>query len=218
MRLHLKTTFSKAIIPFNYQPFLTGTLHKWLGDNPFHDGLSMYSFSWLYGGETTKKGLFFPNGASLFISGYQKEFIKELVFGIQKSPEIAFGLKVNEIIIQEDPLFGYEQIFHPASPVFIKRRIDENDYHYTYKDERANELLTETLQNKLRKAGIPDKDVNVEFNTDYRNRKVKIIYYNKIGNKVSLSAVKITGTPEQLAFAWNVGVGNSTGIGFGALK
>jgi CRISPR/Cas system endoribonuclease Cas6 (RAMP superfamily) len=30
--------------------------------------------------------------------------------------------------------------------------------------------------------------------------------------------VIIKGTPEQLAFAWNVGLGNSTGIGFGALN
>jgi len=218
MRIHLKTTTNTGIIPFNYQPFLTGSLHKWLGNNPFHDGMSMYTFSWLHGGETTKKGLLFPNGASFFISGYQNEFIKELVFGIQKSPEIAFGLKVNEIIIQEDPQFGNERIFHPGSPILIKRRMDDKDHHFTWEDEQANELLTETLQNKLRKVGIDDKDVDVKFDPDYRNRKIKTIYYNKIGNKVNMSAVKITGTPEQLAFAWNVGVGNSTGIGFGALK
>ena len=28
----------------------------------------------------------------------------------------------------------------------------------------------------------------------------------------------LKGSPEQIAFAWDVGVGNSTGIGFGALK
>jgi len=218
MRIHLKTTNSKQLVPFNYQPNLTGAVHKWLGDNTLHGSISMYSFSWLAGGNPIKKGLFFPDGASFFISGYQKEFFKELVFGIQKSPDIAFGLKVNEIIILEDPQFGNERIFHPASPIFIKRRIDNKDQHYTWEDEKANELLTETLKNKLGKVGLNDKGVRVEFDADYRNRKIKTIYYNKIGNKVNMSAVKITGSPEQLAFAWNVGVGNSTGIGFGALK
>lgn len=218
MRIHLTTTPSKTIVPFNYQPVLTGSMHKWLGDNPFHDTISLYSFSWLNGGEITKKGMQFLNGASFFISGYNPAFVKELVNGIRKDPDIAFGLSVNEIMIQEDPQFGHERIFHPGSPIFIKRSIEGKDYHYTWEDPEANVCLTETLQHKLRKAGLDDKNIRVGFDPDYRNRKIKTIYYNKIGNKVNMSAVKITGSPEQLAFAWNVGVGNSTGIGFGALK
>lgn len=218
MRLHLKTTAQNQTIPFNYQPYLTGALHKWLGENNFHDDLSLYSFSWLTGGSAGKKGLIFPEGAYFFISSINSSFIQALVAGIRNEPEIAFGLKVTEIIMQEDPSFGEERIFHPGSPVLIKRNEDNKSIHYTYEDELADELLTLTMQNKLRKAGLADSGIKVKFDPDYRNRKIKTIYYNKIGNKVSMSAVKITGTPEQLAFAWNVGVGNSTGIGFGALK
>ena len=41
---------------------------------------------------------------------------------------------------------------------------------------------------------------------------------NGIKNKASICPVIVKGTSEQIAFAWNVGVGNSTGIGFGALN
>jgi CRISPR-associated endoribonuclease Cas6 len=218
MRIHVKTTPSTEIIPFNYQNVLTGTLHKWIGPNNIHDTISDYSFSWLNGGSTTKKGIRFYEGASFFISAYSSDLIKSIVKGIRVQPEIAYGLKVSEIIIQENPSFGESGIFHPASPVFIKRNKDGRDVHYTYEDVESNEFLTETLRNKLKRAGLSFENVIVEFDTNYRNRKIKTIYYNKIGNKVNMSSVKISGTPDQLAFAWNVGVGNSTGIGFGALK
>ena len=49
MRINLKTTPSQMCIPFNYQPKLVGTLHKWLGPNDIHGKLAMHSFSWLMG-------------------------------------------------------------------------------------------------------------------------------------------------------------------------
>lgn len=52
MQIHLKITESDKIIPFNYQPILTGAIHKWIGKNEIHDELSLYSFSWLNGGES----------------------------------------------------------------------------------------------------------------------------------------------------------------------
>ncbi len=82
----------------------------------------------------------------------------------------------------------------------------------------CSDLLTETLKRKLKIAGLPDDKINVSFQSDYSGAKTKIIYYNNIGNKVNICPVIIEGTPEQIAFAWNVGVGNSTSIGFGALK
>ncbi len=218
MRLHLTTSSTVETLSFNYQNLLTGVLHKWIGKNNLHDETSMYCFSWLKGGVVKSKGIEIPERGYFFIGAHNPELIQKIVEGIRKSPSITHGLEVKEIVIQEDPEFGNSRIFHPGSPIFIKRRVENRDIHYTWEDEKANALLTETLQNKLRKAGLDEQGVKVEFDPDYRNRKIKTIYYNNIGNKVNMSAVKITGTPEQLVFAWNVGVGNSTGIGFGALK
>ncbi len=219
MRLHLKTTKALELVPFNYQNILTGVLHKWIGKNIEHnDRLSLYSFSWLNGGKYMKQGLSFGQGAYFFISVHDQLLLKRIVKGVRECPDIAFGLIVNELIIQEDPRFDREHKFIAASPIFIKRRIDGHEKHYEYKDEGSSVLLTETLKNKLRKANMDDTGISVQFDMNYNNPKTKVVYYNKIGNKANICPVVIKGSPEQIAFAWNVGVGNSTGIGFGSLK
>ncbi len=219
MRIHLRISRSKEIVPFNYQTILTGALHKWIGSNYLHDDrLSLYSFSWFSGGTALKQGLSFENGAHFFISAHDQQLVKKIIQGVRENPEIAFGLAVNELIIQEDPKFEYEQMFTAASPIFIKRSIDGKERHYEYHEKESSILLTETLQNKLRKANLDEKGVSVRFNLDYSSPRTKVIYYNRIGNKANICPVIIKGTPEQILFAWNVGLGNSTGIGFGAIK
>lgn len=218
MRLHLRTSASQEKIPFNYQSLLTGALHKWLGENQFHDSISLYSFSWLRDGIFSRSGLRFPNGASYFISSSDSELLKQVIKGIQESPEIAYGLQVKEVVLQEDPEFRDEHRFICASPILIKRREVDRDVHYIFKDEESDAHLTNTLKTKLRKAGMSDEGVSVAFDRLYPGAKTKVIYYNEIGNRANVCPVIIKGSPEQLAFAWNVGVGNSTGIGFGALN
>lgn len=219
MRIHLKTTKSIELVPFNYQPILTGALHKWIGTNYEHnDRLSLYSFSWLSGGKAMKNGLSFEHGACFFISAHDQQLLKRITRGVLEQPDIAFGLVVNEVIIQEDPKFENEHKFSTASPILIKRKIDGKEKHYEYRDEESSFLLTETLKNKLRKANMNETGVAIEFDKNYAAPKTKVIYYNKIGNKVNICPVIIKGNYEQVLFAWNVGLGNSTGIGFGAIK
>ena len=205
-------------IPYNYQPQLTGAIHKWLGPNDWHGSTALYSFSWLQGGESTGKGLSFPHGASWEVSSYEASFLKRLIKGIQQDPDLAFGLRVTDISIQETPAFSSKETLFVTSPVLIKRAIGNKDVHYTYDQPECGALLTETLQRKLKMADIPSEGLKIDFLSDYPAAQTKIIYYNKIGNRVNICPVVIEGSPEQIAFAWEVGVGNSTGIGFGALK
>ena len=50
MCIYLRTTPNDVIVPFDYQQKIVGTIHKWLGNNEIHDKISLYSFSWLLGG------------------------------------------------------------------------------------------------------------------------------------------------------------------------
>ena len=60
MRIRIKTTEMKKILPFDYQGKLIGVIHKWLGNNELHDKISLYSFSWLLGGVMVdKKAMYF---------------------------------------------------------------------------------------------------------------------------------------------------------------
>jgi len=219
MRLYLKLTRNKELIPYNYQPFLTGALHKWIGaNNDEHSVLSLYSFSWLQDAEAKSKGINLTRDSYFFVSAYDDSLIKQIVKGVLNDPFVCFGASVYDIQIAEDRVFGNEERFTVASPVFIKRRLDNQEKHITYDNSKSNEFLTETLKKKLDAAALPTDSINIRFDESYPNPQTKIIYYNNIGNRVNICPVIIKGTPEQIAFAWNVGVGNSTGIGFGALK
>lgn len=220
MRLHLTTNSSRRMLSYNYQNRLTGAIHKWLGpDNPYHGQSALFSFSLLNGGESVEgQGMRFPRGARWFISAFHPEFIKRLMQGILRDPVITEDLAVREMIIQEEPDFGQAHIFRVGSPVLVKHRLPDNSTHHcVFSEEAADALLTETLRGKLIHAGLSADGLRVEFRRDHPGARAKVLHYNTIKNRVNFCPVAISGSPEQLAFAWNVGVGHSTGIGFGSL-
>lgn len=220
MRIYLNTSQNDEIVSFDYQKYLVGVLHKWLGVNNEHDSISLYSFSWLHHGVKKENGLDFPNGASWFISFYEETRIKQIIASILKNPEMFAGMKVVDISIEETPNLMSRNLFYLGSPIFIKRTEDESGKakHYTFEDSLSSELMKKTLIHKMEIAGLPvDETLNIYFDLDYEKKKIKYINYHNIRNKASLCPVYIKGKPETKAFAWNVGIGNSTGIGFGAI-
>lgn len=218
MRVHIQLSKNKEIVPFNYQELQVSKLHYWLGKNKVHDALSLYSFSWLKNGKALgNKGLDFRNGSQYFISSLDDGLIKQIIKGIQADNDFGYGMKITSLTLEKEPDFNNENTFQVASPVFIKRQIDGKTKFYYPTDSEANTLLTETLINKLEKAKLNSKGVNVRFDESYLNINIKGTLYKGVHNKGTICPVIVEGTSEQIAFAWNVGIGNSTGIGFGSL-
>ena len=217
MRVHLKIQASNKLIPFEHQPLLVGTIHKWLGWNKEHGHISLFSFSRLSEGKSNNNGLLFDKGSSFFFSAYQSDLVKKLISGIKTAPEMFHELKVKELIIQEDPDLTERKLFFLGSPIFIKRRNGENIDHILYHDSRASIYLKETLRTKMKVAGIIDDSFEIEFDTSYSKAGTKKVNYNGIENRTSWCPVIIHAKAETKLFAWNVGLGNSTGIGFGAI-
>ncbi|GAB4499819.1 MAG: CRISPR-associated endoribonuclease Cas6 [Saprospiraceae bacterium] len=219
MRIYLKLSQNKEVVPFDHQVNLVGALHKWLGKNDVHDQLSFYSMSWLRGGrEFGKNGLVFPNGADWFISAHDTDLIKKLVNGILDDPKIAFGMKVVEVTLRKTPAYESGSRFYLGSPVLVKRNLGERQKHFTFDETETDALLTETFHFKLSKAGLPVAGAVARFDRDHPAAKTKLSTYRGIQNKVNYCPVILEGSPEQIGFAWDVGVGNSTGIGFGSLQ
>ncbi len=220
MRIHLKVKTSNEIVPFDHQHLMVGVIHKWLGRNEEHGNVSLYSFSRLEDGRANKEknGLSFNRYASFFISAHDNIIIKQLIGGIQNSPTLFNGLKVEEISIQEDPDLSTREQFYLGSPIFIQRRIDDKIEHILYDHSQSGAYLKETLQMKMNLAGLNDESFEIEFDQNYPNPGSKLINYKGIKNRASWCPVIIKGNPETKLFAWNVGLGNSTGIGFGAIK
>jgi CRISPR-associated endoribonuclease Cas6 len=220
MRLHIKIKSENQIVPFNHQHLLTGAIHKWLGWNKEHGELSLYSFSRLGGGRKMRDGLVFREGSTFFISSPDEEMSRQLIDGIQEDPAMFSGLSVAEVIMQPTPDMSEKSVFYPASPIFIKRKEEGSNgiEHIVYNDARANACLKETLESKLQKAGMSDETLDVKFDLSYHRAGTKLITYKEIKNKANWCPVIIEGKPETKAFAWEVGLGNSTGVGFGAVK
>ncbi|MGL4992543.1 MAG: CRISPR-associated endoribonuclease Cas6 [Bacteroidales bacterium] len=222
MRIHLTTSPNTTIVPFDYQQKLVGCLHKWIGeDNDQHDKTSLYSFSWLKNGKMKdNKGFDFVNGAKWFISFHDESIIKRIVTLILSDPDMFCGMRVIDICIEQDPDLSKRELFNCASPIFVKRLVQgqKNEKHYTYNDPESSELLKQTLVTKMREAGIAeDETLEIRFDTGYNKKREKMMTYKGIKNKVNLCPIIIKGKVETKLFAWNVGVGNSTGIGLGAI-
>jgi len=219
MRIYLRLTKNTKLVPFNYQELLTGTIHKWIGrNNEIHGVPNRYSFSWIQNTRANKNGLNLLNGAHFFISSNDEFLIKRIIKSILDDPEMFNGISVYDVLIKETPNFNATESFLMASPVLLKERDGDKTRHVTLKDPDFEQVLTENLKRKLEWSGINPTGVAVKLNPETFFRQTKLVTYKGVKNRVSFAPIIIEGDPEQIAFAWNQGLGNSTGIGFGALK
>lgn len=224
MRINIKTTPNNSPVSMDYQYLITGALHKWLGENEYHDNLSLYSFSGLSGGKMLNGKLDFTEGASFFISSWNTDLLKELISGMNKDPYMFSGMEIEQVWIAENPDLSNKDYFYLASPVYIQR-IEENGNKkfFYYNDKESSALMVETLKTKMKDAGLPEDDsLSIAFDQSFNKKKIKMVTYmhrdKPFHMKVNWCPVIIKGRPETKIFAWNVGIGNSTGIGLGALK
>lgn len=219
MRLHLQTTKNTMPLPFNYQQKLTGTIHKWLGNNnEEHGDISLYSFSWLQNTKVEHDYLNCPKGAKWFISLYDSQRAKNVIAQIRNNPEMFMGMFVDEVIIEDCPDLSDRELFFLGSPILIKRNEAGKTVEYGFDNPLAGKLLEDTLKTKMQKAGLDiDKTLHIEFDLSYTKKKKKLVWYDGISNKANMCPVIIQGKNETKQFAWNVGLGNCTGIGFGSI-
>ena len=218
MRIYLQLSPNTEIVPYDYQQTLVGAFHKWLGKNALHDELSLYSLSWLDKGSPRKQGLDFPNGSTFFISAPDPDLLAKLVNGVFKGHQVRWGMEVQEVTIQRTPKLGNKQKFFAQSPILLKRRLEDEKYHKYFfpGDELSDTIMTDILHRKLTQMNL-STDVSLRYDSTYPHPKIKKIKYKGIDIKGALCPVIVEGDPRAVAFAWEVGVGNSTGIGFGAL-
>ncbi len=219
MRLHIKTSQNQIKIPFDYQQKLTGVLHKWLGENnQEHGEISLYSFSWLRNTQVSENGLICPQGASFFLSFYDTQRLKDVLANIRKEPEMFCGMNVEDVVIEDTPDLTQQEVFNLGSPILIKRNENGKITEFYYDNSISGKLLEETLRTKMRLAGIPDDNsLSIAFDLNYTKKKTKLVWYDNISNKANMCPVIIKGSNLTKQFAWNVGLGNSTGVGFGSI-
>jgi CRISPR-associated endoribonuclease Cas6 len=226
MRLNLTLSPNTERVPFTHLHRLTGTLHKWLGpENELHDGPSLYSVGWLNGGHAENGALAFPEGAHWRLSFYDDGAAKAALEGVLRDPSVFAGMRVTEAQQQTTPAFSGGYRFAVDAPVVARRRREDGSREYLlYDDERADDALTHTLRGKMATAGldVDPASVRVRFDRGYSGADTKLATIEKGGHAIkhkgSVCPVIVEGPPAAARFAWNVGVGELTGSGFGAVK
>lgn len=220
MRLYFELSPNTEPVPWDYQHFLIGTLHKWLGRNELHDGISLYSLSWLEGAVRENNALTFPRGGRWFMSFHDSRLTEIVESAALRDPLVCCGMRVLKIQRQETPLFGPRYRFKVASPVLAREKKENGSIkHLLYSDEGVDVNMTKTLMHKLDIAGMHEesKGVQVSFDRTYKFARSKLVNIKGIKNKANFCPVIVQGTEKAVQFAWDVGVGNSTGSGFGSL-
>jgi len=225
MRLIFKTSKSTEIVPFNNQTYLNGAINKWLGhNNKWHNVPGNYNISSLLGGKKVSNGLSFPNGAKIVVSFLDNEFIAALVDGMKKDPLINWGMRVDEEfeIELDSKIYGGKNFFFALSPILIKKTKEgERDIFLTYESENVNEVLTDSMANKLR-CIYPDVELfgfKIEFARDYgKTKKIKKVLIKNVINTASICPIIIYGKKETVELCYNLGIGRSVNSGFGCIS
>lgn len=218
MRILLLTTKNESIVPFGYQDLLAGVIHRWLGVNELHDKISLYSFSWLNGASLCKFGFNFERGSQWFISFHENVYLKTIIKSIQTSPEMFCGMRVTDVIIKDAPDFTYVEDFILASPILLKERHENTIKHLIYTDENVEKLLEYSIKHKMSIANIPEDDsFKISIDRFSRMCKTKIVKIHDISNKSFYCPIHIIAKNKTKQFIWNVGLGHSTGVGFGSI-
>lgn len=229
MKLKIEFTRNTELVPFNYVGNLNGYLHKVLGDkNGYHDSLSLYSSSFLHGGRMSQgkntNYLEFSRGATWYVSSPDKEFISRFIMNLYNNLDFAFGMKLKNATVVDYKLKDVDRyVFKTKSPVLIKQK-DENrkNVYYTFEDDKkvVSDLLNNLMLKKLTSYGIEaaDDDFNISLDDSYEKKKIRWIQLKTVGNKTSVCPVIVETSRKDIAdFIYNVGVGHSTGAGFGFL-
>jgi len=244
MRIKINFTKNTEDVPNNNSVILS-YLHRCLGhNNEYHDKVNDYNVSNLYGGGlcNNPKYLTFSDGGYFVFSSLNTELINKLLVGLLNNPMIGYGMRFSNIDhISESFCNGWNH-FATLSPFLIYRSIEkkkrifitlegvykliDGKYQITPDDNyNFEQVVKEYLINKLKKidssfdlSGFDLKIPKMGKNgIEHKGHKAKKVLVNNVvmwGNQCQISIFCNKKVAELL---YNIGIGQSTGSGFGVI-
>jgi CRISPR-associated endoribonuclease Cas6 len=222
MRIKITYSPNNTPVPISNQHMLNAYIHKSLGrDNEYHDIKSNYNISHLYGGKLDIKTntLDFSRGGYIIISSLDTGFINSLLIGIINNPVLFHGMSFNGVEhINETFMDGWNH-FITLSPFIIKEYVDKKKYKfYTLKDDGFEKVVKDYLVNKVSminpKLDLSDFEVLIP---KHEHHKVKSILVKNVINRGSHCQISIKTNKAVAELLYNIGIGQSTGSGFGCI-
>jgi len=221
MKIRVYFSASKEPFTFNYPHQLCGVFHHWLGHNDLHNKISLYSLGWLKGRtKVTDQALNFPDGAVWDIGIHSSSVSEEMIRGLLLKDFLFHGMQIRKVERLKPPLFKEgKHRFLAGSPILLRKLEDDGSRkHIIYNDPKSDGILNRVIHKKAEEAGFtPGKELDLRFDSTYRNPKTKLVDIKGIKNRASVCPVIAEGPVEALEFLWTVGAGELTGVGFGSL-
>ena len=217
MRAYLTIRAKNKTIPLDHRDALLQVIHQWLGAKRMQENRPPYSFSRFEGGRNSRDGITFYNDTAFFFSAPDSELVVKLADGAKAHPNLFHGLKVSSVEVKEVPDLAKRELFYVASPLLIIPNNQVNAEYMLYNDPGADVLLKEMMTSKLAAHGIIDETFAIAFDKNYASAGIKKISYNGNIMLASWCHVLIKGKPTTKACLWDIGLGNQTRKGFGAI-
>ena len=208
---------NKIILPFNNQKELNSFIYKTLGDNnSYHDSFSDYSISSIQGGRMyDKKHIIFDKSQPYIqVASENNQFIGDLINGLNKREYMFFNLEFEKIEFLSFNINSRFDTILTISPVIVK---DENGKKISIDNKDFISYLKKNCIEKLRHKGIVDETFDISLRHSEK-AKQKMIMVGDIFNISSIISLYVYGKPKSRETLYNLGLGGSTGSGFGAIK
>lgn len=219
MRLRINLTHPTQDVPVNNQHQMNGFIYAILGnDNPYHDSVSDYSISSLQGGRLKEDKLtlsFEESNPYFYVASQNSTFIGDFILGTKRENVSLFGMRIDNIDITHDfRPHDYCDDIITISPILIRGK-DNRKIQFD-----SPEWIVEIMRNctgKLRHQGIEDKTFRIELVATGKPKK-KCVWVGDVFNPCSSVRLRVYGKKKTREALYNLGIGNSTGSGFGAVK
>lgn len=241
VRVHLES--EKAIsLPWNYPEWLMGLFYRWvnagnlaLGYHLHEKGFSveghrykLYTFSWLFGKQlrATAQGLVLHPPLTWYVSSPLPAIIEAFVQGLWKEPEVSLGrhpvtvsrTELLSEVLPEGPALRIRTL----SPILVStREVREGDATprkvFLAPDHPAfSRILTENLRRKLQALQHPPVEGQLQL-IPLRTRS-RLLTLHGTHLRAYEGTFVCEGPPKLLLLAYQAGLGERTGQGFGMVE
>jgi CRISPR-associated endoribonuclease Cas6 len=221
--LKLKIEFggTEKVFTDPVEDYVISFIHKVLGkNNKWHNGFSDYSVSTLLGGTAKDGGMSFADGAYVYVSSTNEDFINTLTANLVKKQDELYlrDMKVTNFSFPMSTVHSDYDLIRTNSPLLLKVK---DDRIVTYQDEDFIDLLTSQSRKKLSHLNcFSENEIDSLKIEPFHFEGASVRYAKRKNFSLPTSMVKliVKGKATCRKALYEMGLGNSTGYCFGAVE